>query len=303
MIKKLPPGKIVPLTNDLLLKKVFGDIDGIKRLEGFISSYFNVPYEEVKGNVRIIESGKRNKRINDKRQEVDVIAEVELINETFRLNIEMNLRKGTTLYRNFMYVTNFIGGISNKEDYSQMKPVHQISFDAYDINPKNPRIIKKCYIKDETNTIIHKLIEIDHIDIERCKKIWYDKNIEKEKKEDRNLILLGALVTIENEEDFKKCLEEIEMEKEIKEDIVNTVEEYSDDEDILRMYYDREKDREAIIRGDISLAKKEGREEGRKEGAKQKSIEIARNLLKETNDIDFIVRVTNLTKEEINSIK
>ena len=60
------------------------------------------------------------------------------------------------------------------------------------------------------------------------------------------MILLGALVSIDDREEFKKCLEKIDMEKEIKEDIIDTVEEYSDDDDILRMYYDREKDREAV---------------------------------------------------------
>ena len=113
-VKKLPKGKIVPLKNDLLFKKVFGDIDGIKRLEGFIASYFNVPYNEVKGNVRILESEKRIQRKSDKRQSVDIIVEVELISKKFKLNIEMNLKEGTTLYRNFIYATNFLGGYDHE---------------------------------------------------------------------------------------------------------------------------------------------------------------------------------------------
>lgn len=294
-IKKLPKGKIVPLKNDLLFKKVFGDIDGISRLEGFIASYFNVPYNEVKGNVRIIESEKRLKRKSEKRQSVDIVAEVELISKKFRLNIEMNLKKGTTLYRNFIYATNFLGGLNNKEDYSKITPIHQISFDAYDINPLNSRIIKRCFIKDETNTIIHNLIEIDHIDIVKCNRIWYDETINNYEKEDRNLIRLGALVTIEDEEDFKKCLEEISMENDIKEDIIDTVEEYSEDDDILRLYYDREQNERAIRNGDISLAKAEG--------AKEKSLEIAKNMLKETSDIEFISRVTKLSKKEVENLK
>lgn len=294
-IKKLPKGKIVPLENDLLFKKVFGDIDGIRRLEGFIASYFNVPYSEVKGNVRILESEKRIQRKSDKRQSVDIVAEVELISKKFKLNIEMNLKEGTTLYRNFIYATNFIGGLKNKEDYSKIIPVHQISFDAYDINPNNKRVIKRCFMKDETNTIIHNLIEIDHIDIVKCNKIWYDETINEHEIEDRNLIRLGALVTIENEEDFKKCLEEISMENEIKEDIIDTVEEYSDDDDILRLYYDKEQDERAIRNGDISLAKQKA--------AKQTSIEIAKNMLEKDFDIDTIVDLTKLTKKEIEDIK
>ena len=45
------------------------------------------------------------------------------------------------------------------------------------------------------------------------------------------------------------------------------------------------------------------KEEGLAEGSKQKEIEIAKNMLTENTDIDFISKVTSLTKEEIESLK
>lgn len=84
------------------------------------------------------------------------------------------------------------------------------------------------------------------------------------------------------------------MENDIKEDIIDTVEEYSDD-DILRMYYDKEQDERTIWNGDIYLVKQEA--------AKQKSIKIAKNLLDMNMSIENIIRVTKLTKEEIENLK
>ena len=47
----------------------------------------------------------------------------------------------------------------------------------------------------------------------------------------------------------------------------------------------------------------EGRIEGRKEGMRKKSIEIAKELLKEKMPVDKIARITGLTEEEIENLK
>lgn len=44
---------------------------------------------------------------------------------------------------------------------------------------------------------------------------------------------------------------------------------------------------------------RKGRLEGRKEGKKEFAMQIAKNMLKEKVDIDFIMRMTGLTKEQI----
>ena len=36
-----------------------------------------------------------------------------------------------------------------------------------------------CYLKDETNIIISEILEIDHINIVKCKNTWYNKEVEK----------------------------------------------------------------------------------------------------------------------------
>ena len=170
------------------------------------------------------------------------------------------------------------------------------------MNEKNDRIVKRCFLKDETNTVITDILEIDHINIVKCGEAWYNKTIKKCDKKDRELIKIGALLTIKDEEEFKACLEEIEMEKEIKEDIVDAVEEYSEDDEVLAYYYDKEHNDEAIRRGDISLAKQQGMKQGLEQGHQEKAIEIAKNLLNKNMSIQDISEVTGLTIDEINNL-
>ena len=49
-------------------------------------------------------------------------------------------------------------------------------------------------------------------------------------------------------------------------------------------------------------AKEEGREEGKEEGKRTEKIEIAKKMKKENADIEFIIKVTELSKEEIENL-
>ena len=48
--------------------------------------------------------------------------------------------------------------------------------------------------------------------------------------------------------------------------------------------------------------KAEGRAEGRAEGARENSISIAKNMIAANVEIDFIVKMTGLTKDEVEAL-
>ena len=52
---------------------------------------------------------------------------------------------------------------------------------------------------------------------------------------------------------------------------------------------------------DAGLA--QGLERGQKQGEQKKTIEIAKKMLKENVDVDFIVKMTGLSKEELEKLK
>ena len=47
----------------------------------------------------------------------------------------------------------------------------------------------------------------------------------------------------------------------------------------------------------------DGIEEGKTKGAREKQIEIAKSMLKENMDIEIIIKITGLTKEEIEKLQ
>ena len=53
---------------------------------------------------------------------------------------------------------------------------------------------------------------------------------------------------------------------------------------------------------EIEDAKKEGKTEGKAEGIKEKTLKIAKNMLKKKMNIKDISEITGLTEEEINSL-
>ena len=99
---------------------------------------------------------------------------------------------------------------------------------------------------------------------------------------------------IENEK-VKKAEEELEY--------------LSGDEAERRIAYLRETaelDRRFAMTGARDQGRKEGKIEGRKEGIKEgkaeEKLEIARKMLEKNADINFIIEVTGLTKEEIEKL-
>ena len=297
-IRKLKDGEIISLGYDLLFKKVFADDNNIERLEGLISAWLNVDYKEIKGRVRIINNQKPLENRKDKKQEYDVVGYINLESGGIILNIEINMTKGSILLRNFIYAANlFTRQFNNKDDYKNVSQLIQLSFDNFEINENNSRIVKHCYMKDEENKIVEENFEVIHINIEKCREVWYHKDIERVNEKDRGLVLIGALLTLTNIDEFKLCMEDINMDEGIKENITDAVEEFSVDKDIY-VYYDREKEMEKIHRTDVLIAK----EEGVKEGINSSKIEIAKKMLKDNVDINTISKYTNLSIDDIKSL-
>ena len=59
---------------------------------------------------------------------------------------------------------------------------------------------------------------------------------------------------------------------------------------------------EKRLRGQMAAARNEGREEGREEGEKLKALEIAKNMLLMSIDVETIARATGLSVEEVEAL-
>ena len=111
--------------------------------------------------------------------------------------------------------------------------------------------------------------------------------------------VLQWMMFLENPEDVEvtKIMEENENIKEAKEEL----DRISQDDILRRMAFKAELER--MDHAQLMYeARRDGKKEGIEQGAKEKEVQIAKNMLKEKASIEFIIKVTELTKEEIEKL-
>lgn len=131
------------------------------------------------------------------------------------------------------------------------------------------------------------VLELYILEIPKAKKIL-------EKEPNNRLAQWMLFLDDPNESEVSRIMEE---NKEIKK-AMNELEEMSEDEELRRLAELKEK---AII--DENLAKIYNREYGKKEGIKKGIEEMVKKMKEEKIPIEKIIKITELTEEEINKIK
>lgn len=313
---------------DPLFKKMFGDTNNTNKAAALIGIFLNIPYNEVKDRVEILNNQKIKKSKNEKYQEQDVLVHVKLTSGNQDVNLEANIHGYNQLLidRNTGYVASTLSRQLDKgQGYEYLEPVLQINFNELSSEMKiyNIKPIDEYMLRNEKGEVLTNMLKIINIDIDKCYDIWYNNDVEKFTSCEQNIIKIGALHKIENEEEFRKCLGEIEMDEEVKNKIQHDMDEYQQDTE-LAMVYNKNKHDEFVRRTkEIKLEQREDqvkqkedeveqREEQvkqREEQVKQKEEQlnqekkhIIKNLLNEGINIEKISQISGLTIEEIKKI-
>ena len=118
----------------------------------------------------------------------------------------------------------------------------------------------------------------------------------KEYKTNKENGALQWMMFLENPEDMEvtKIMEENENIKEAKEEL----DRISQDDILRRMAFKAE-----LERMDHAQLMYEAKRDGKEEGAKEKEIQIAKNMLQKRMNVQDIVEITGLTKEEVEKLK
>ena len=122
-------------------------------------------------------------------------------------------------------------------------------------------------------------------------------------KEEEKDQLLDWLMFLENPES-ERVARKMEENKNLKE-AVEKLDRISEDEKMQRIIELREKarrDEHAIYSKGVDDGIEQGIKTGIEEGAKEEKIQIAKNMLKEKVSIEFIIKVTGLSKEEVEQL-
>ena len=231
-----------------------------------------------------------NYNTKDKNGRLDLRA---IIDDNIECNIEVQLATHKRMLERFLYywAKIYTANLKSGEEYKKLRKT--ISIIIVNENIEQFREIKKAStnwrITEEKykNIILTDYFQLTIIELPKAVKEY------KENKQDG---MLQWMMFLDNPEDVevKKIMENNEEIKEAK----NELDKISQDDILNRMLLKAE-----LERMDRIQMEEDAREEGIEEGEKKKAIEIAKKLLKENMPIDKIMKITELTKEEIENIK
>lgn len=288
MVKKK---ELLKPTNDYVFCRIFGYKGNEDITKDLLESITNEKYNSI-----IIENQIRTAKSfnNDKVGILDIRAE----NNEYIFNIEMQVARYEDMPDRMLWywAKLYSSDVKHAEKYSEARKV--ISILIADFNLDVLKDIKRYHSswhirEDELSTIIlTKKFEMHIIEL---------KKLEVNIKQQCNKKLEQWLGFIRNPERGKEsCMyEEIEKARKVLEDI-------SQDEEERKLAEQREVwkiDQNSQLYSATKKGREEGIKEGREEGISKNKKETAKRMLEKNYDIDTIVEITQLSKEDIEKLK
>ena len=288
--------ELIRLSRDFMFTSIFNQEKNVSKLERFISVYFNIDYDKVHNNLKLIPRKLPKNKLKEAYKEVDLVLELE--NSLLRINFEINSDiTPNKIIRNTIYICK-ISSFNLEEgdnNYSKIWFSRQINFN---IKSKGRKLINEYVFKEkDDNDILTDVVQIDVINMAIIDELCYNDLTEKEKMVYNFCKLLQAT----DEKEFKR-ISEVIMKKEESQDLVKQVRDMSSLSDYIYMnstYASEEEERADVLR----VAQEEGRAEGLAEGINQRNIDIAKNMLKDNMSLEMISKYTGLSIDEINDLK
>ena len=275
---------------DKAFKEIMMKKENFNILKKVLESILEVTIEKIELQPLHIPTG----NIHLKGKEVDLL----VVTNQGKIEVEVNTYYNDYVrVRNFSYITNIYNNqVTVGDKYSEDTNVIQINLNYGIPDTKYKRIYK---VRDEEGKEYIKNFYIYEINMEKLKKIWYDKN-ELEIEKNKYLLMLDMEI-----KDIKK----LPKDKVVKE-YMEKIEKLNNDPMFIN-WITKEKDEQMIkntqlynatqegINIGISQGINQGIKQGINQGLQKRNIEIAKSMLKKNMNIEDIIDITGLTKEEI----
>ena len=166
--------------------------------------------------------------------------------------LEMNINYDyyeTVINRNTFYFNHMAAtGFGEGENYKNLPVNILVNFNNTSLNHRG-LIVDEYMYRNIFGDILTDKYKILQIDIEKAYQLWYN-NIEERVDSDnylRDLTLIAASLTMTSEEEFKKCISEVNMNPEIKSEIEKVLEDMCSNKDLVIKYF--ENDKEMLLDG------------------------------------------------------
>jgi len=282
-IRRYPPKM------DIIFQAIFGEVGSENITKDFLEKILKRKIEKISLDKNPI---LRRELKDDKLGVLDIITELD---GKEKCNIEMQLIDKNNIIERMLYYWSkmYTRQIKAGDDYNKLEKTIVILIADFNIKGLEEVEYHSTWKIIETNSV-KKLILTDkfELDIIELSKIKCREN-EKDQ-------LLDWLIFLENPES-ERVTRKMEENENLKE-AVEKLDRISKDEKMQRIIELREK----AIRDEHAIYAKgvdDGIEEGKAKGAREKQIEIAKSMLKENMDIEMIIKITGLTKQEIEKLQ
>ena len=286
-IRRYPPKM------DIIFQAIFGEVGSENITKDFLEKILKRKIEKISLDKNPI---LRRELKDDKLGVLDIVTELD---GKEKCNIEMQLIDKNNIIERMLYYWSkmYTRQIKAGEDYDKLEKTIVILIADFNIKGLEEVEYHSTWKIIETNSV-KKLILTDkfELDIIELSKI---KGRENEKDQ-----LLDWLIFLENPES-ERVARKMEENENLKE-AVEKLDRISEDEKMQRIIELREKairDEHAIYDKGVDDGIEKGIQKGKEKGAREKQIEIAKSMLKENMDIEIIIKITGLTKEEIEKLK
>ena len=274
------PKKFYTCKSDIAFKEIFGNSKNKNLLIWLLERILQVSIKEL----TYLNVERNNNDLVTKRKRLDILVETSV----GRINIEMNAKNPDYLHaRNFCYLSNIYNkNTSISEDYNEDILTIQINF-TYDIKNDN-KILRIYKVQDDEQKCYIKNFEIYEYNMDIIMNFWYSLDIEKVT-EYSHLIMLDL---------GKNSLKELVKYDGKVDEYMEKITKLNTDANFWEVFTPEEDER--YIRNTIKReSEKKGEKIGTLKGKKIEKIAIAKNMLAKNLDLNLIMDVTNLSKQEI----
>lgn len=291
---KLEPGKVIPASYDPVFKILLTAEECREYLADLIHIVTKIPRDVIMKDMEIKNIEHMKSHVRAKGKVSDLIVDV----ENNRINLECNrkyydgLFSKNNAYQHKLAAEQLLAG----ENWVDEKKIIQINFDYF--TKFDERTIIKFMIMDvERHKIETENYEKHHVNLDLIYDLYYNKH-KKLSKEQKRLLLL----TVDDKKEIEKIVEGDDTMEKAKDKLVGL----SEDPELVGMYekelMDRKIQNTKIRSAEIEAEKKgmtRGIEKGIKKGIEQTQKQVVINMLKKNIDIDTIVEITELSRENI----
>lgn len=287
----LEEGKFIPLTFDLMFKKVFGDENEQEPIKYLLKCILDIEVKRVKVlNNEIIGEG-----IRDKKTSVDLI--VELSSGT-KIGIEMNTNVNHYLInRNIFYMFRIMSrDLLVGENYEKLNKHIQINFDCEGYHKKP--IMKYKILEEDLKEELTDKLEIYRIDVPYYVKKCYNEDTKNLDYKDKFIGLIGISDKCKTNELIRG---DSNMEK-----IYNKVRNFNDEDEIIGAYdgeFHRKEVERLVLKDKLEKATKEVTERVTEEVTQKVTYNLAIKLLKENVDLNIISNATGISIAKLKRLK